>query len=476
MTALVPDVLGTFQWVVLGYFVALNTIYLGLLFVASLEFARHYRRLGFAGHDDIFANPLTPAVSVLVPAFDEEAGIVDSVHAMLDLKYPVHEVVVVDDGSRDGTFAALQAAFDLVEVPRVVPDDVPVVGRVLSIHVAADGRPLVVARKTNGGKADALNLGIDLARHPLVCMVDADALLQHDALLRVAKPFVDDPLRVVATGGVVRPVNSSVVRRGRVGEARVPLALLPRIQVVEYLRAFLIGRTAWSRLGGLLIVSGAFGLFRRDAVVEVGGYARDCIGEDAELVVRLHRRLREAGRDYRVEFVAEPVCWTEVPRSLRVLGAQRRRWARGLAETLLRHRVMVGNPRYGRIGIVVLPYQLVFEVLGPVIELLGVVSVVVGLPLGLVDTDFAWRFAIVAIGYGVVLSLAAVAVEEFSFRHYRRWGDLLRVVVGAILENIGYRQAHAWWRLRGLLQALRGRQHEWGRMERAGFARGERTA
>lgn len=218
-----------------------------------------------------------------------------------------------------------------------------------------------------------------------------------------------------------------------------------------------------------MVISGAFGLFRRDVVLEVGGLAHGTIGEDAELVTRIHRRLREQRRPYRIEFVSDPVCWTEVPTSLRVLASQRRRWARGLAELLHTHRRMVGNPRYGTVGTMALPYMLVFELLGPIVELAGFLSLFVGLAFGMVNLPFAALFLTAAVGYGIFLSFAALAIEELSYRRYRRWRDLVIGLLTAVLENVGYRQLHAWWRLRGLVQALRGRQAEWGVMTRAGF-------
>ena len=332
---LVRELLRVTDWGIFAYFLALNSSYLVLICMAGLEFAKHLRRAPFSGADDMFRSPLTLPVSLIVPAHDEGAGIVAAVQAMTALRYPRYEIVVVDDGSTDDTFERLREQFDLVEVPRVVPGEVPYRSQVLSVHVAR-GNPetLTVVRKTNGGKADALNVGINLARHPLVCMVDADSLLDPDALLSVAKPFGDDPLRVAACGGVVRIANGCKVLGGRVVDVRMPRPWLLRAQVVEYLRAFLMGRTGWSRLGGLVVISGAFGIFRRDLVVRIGGMAHDTIGEDAELVVRLHHYLRERGEDYRVIFVAEPVSWSEAPSRLRVLGRQRRRWHRGIAEIL----------------------------------------------------------------------------------------------------------------------------------------------
>jgi cellulose synthase/poly-beta-1,6-N-acetylglucosamine synthase-like glycosyltransferase len=466
---------------VLTYFILVNTSYLLLLVLATVEFVRHARRHDFAGYDDALASPLTLPVSVLLPAHDEEAGIVESVQAMLGLRYAELEVVVIDDGSTDGTFAALQAAFDLVEVPRVIATDVPTRGRVLSVHVPArSADALVVVRKENGGKADALNTGVNVARYPLVCTVDADSLLDPDALLRVAKPFADDPDRVVATGGVIRAVNGSTVRAGRVVDLRMPRQRLAAVQVVEYLRAFLLGRSGWSRLGALLVISGAFGLFRRDVVVEVGGLDSDVIGEDAELVLRIHRHLREQRRDYRIVFVAEPVSWTEVPATRAVLARQRRRWHRGLTEILWKHRALLLNPRYGRIGLVAVPYFLVFELLAPVVELIGVVVLAASLLLEavsrlagehvvLVSPRYAVLFLGLAYAYAFVLSLAALVVEEFSWHRYSRWRDLGSALIGALLENVGYRQATAWWRLQGILDVVRRTTPTWGTMTRSGF-------
>jgi cellulose synthase/poly-beta-1,6-N-acetylglucosamine synthase-like glycosyltransferase len=469
-TEAVRQLLFVTDWAIFAYFVALNSSYLVLIGLAGMEFARHLRRQPFAGGDDMFRSPLTLPVSLIVPAYNEGAGIVAAVQAMTALRYPRYEIVVVDDGSTDDTFERLREQFDLVEVPRVVPGEVPYRSQVLSVHVARDHpETLTVVRKTNGGKSDALNVGINLSRHPLVCMVDADSVLDPDALLAVAKPFGDDPLRVAACGGVVRIANGCTVVGGRVVDVRMPRRWLLRIQVVEYLRAFLMGRTGWSRLGGLVVISGAFGIFRRDLVVRVGGMAYDTIGEDAELVVRLHHHLRERGEDYRVIFVAEPVSWSEAPSSLRVLGRQRRRWHRGIAEILRKHRGMIVNPRYGRIGLIALPYYVVFELFAPFIELAALVLVPLGLWADAVDLEFAWRFALVAYGYGLLVSLVALVIEEVSFHRYPRWSDLWRGVLAAVLENFGYRQVLAVWQVAGAASAWRGRQAVWGSMQRQGF-------
>ncbi len=420
---LVVDAVQAVDWGVLAYFLLINSSYAMLIALAAAEFFRDLRLAPVASHEDDLASPFTPGVSIVVPAYNEELSIVESVRAMLSLRYPLFEVVVVIDGATDSTFAVLEQAFDLVEVPRVVPSDVPTMKAVEAVYTSSVGGSLTVARKPNSGRADTLNAGVNIARFPLVCFVDADSILDSEALLRVARPFLEDPENVVATGGTLRAVNGCEVVQGRVTEVRMPARWIPRIQVVEYLRAFLLGRTGWSRLSSLLIISGAFGLFKRDVVVECGGLDASCIGEDAELVCHIHRLMREQRRRYRVVFVAEPVSWTEVPFTASALNRQRRRWSRGLAEVLWRYRRMILNPRYGRIGLVTLPYYLVFELLAPFVELLGVLVVAIGLFFGLVNLGFGALFLGVAVGYALLLSLAALIIEEFSFHRYAGWKD-----------------------------------------------------
>ena len=458
-------------WPVLLYVLAINSSYLVLIGLAGADMGRYLRRARIRGVEDASASPLTQAVSVVMPAFDEEASVVGSVSAMLALRHPRHEVVVVDDGSRDATFALLREAFDLVEVPRRLTDEVPVRGAVRSVHVPRGGRsPLVVVRKDNGGRADAVNAGINAARHELVCITDADSVLDPDALLTVSRPFADDPLRVIATGGAVRAVNGSELVGGRVVGVRMPRGWTARFQVVEYLRAFCVGRSGWSRLQSLVLISGAFGMYRRDVLVEVGGLDATCIGEDFELTLRLHRYMREAGRDHRVVFVPEPASWTEVPATAAVLARQRRRWQRGLAETLWRHRRMVGNPRYGRIGLLALPYYVLFELVAPVIELVGVVLTPLAVGLGVVPWEAALLLMALCYGYAVVVTVAALLVEELSFHRSQRWRDLGRGLAAAVLENCGHRQLTALWRVQGLWSLLRGQRQVWGAMDRQGLA------
>ncbi len=458
------------SWVGLGYFLALNSIYLILITVAAVTLGDYFRRKPFSGFQDALKSPVTLPVSVLIPAHNEETGIVESARAVLSLDYPQLELVIVDDGSTDLTFERLRDAFDLVEIPMLVPELVPTIGHIDSVHIARGLDDVTVIRKQSiGQKTDALNAAINIAKYPLLCIVDADAVLDEDALIKVTMPFVDDPQRVVATGGAIRPSNGCTAYRGRITEVGMPKNWLARIQVVEYLRAFLLGRTGWSKLGALLIISGAFGVFRRDVIIDIGGYNQGSIGEDADLVARLHKHMKTNKTPYRIVFVSEPVCWTEVPENITILRRQRRRWSRGLLETIWSNPTLFMNPRYGTLGLLALPYFVLFEILGPIVELTGFVTLIVALAFHFVNFYFAGLFFTAAIFYGILLSILSLFIEEVSYHRYDKWRFLFQTIISALVENFGYRQMHAYWRLEGVIQALRRSDRSWGSMPRKGF-------
>ena len=450
-----------------GYFALLNTTYLVFTCVAWRDVTRYRRTRSYAGVEEAFASPLTPPITVIVPAYNEEAGIVESVRSLLALRYPEFEVIVVNDGSTDATVGKLAEAFELLPVRKALRRTIPT-ARVRAAYASRRHHELWVIDKENGGKADALNAGINAARYPYFCVLDSDAVLEEDALLHVAKPMLDDPDLVAATGGIVRIVNGSRVDHGRVVDIGLPKSWLATVQVVEYFRAFLVGRIGWSRMRSLLIISGAFGLFRRNVVEAAGGFSTRTITEDLELVVRLHRYLHSRGEDYRIAFVPDPVAWTEAPEDLRTLRRQRARWQQGLGESLWHHRRMAGNPRYGAVGLAAVPYFVVFELLGPVVELLAYAVIATSVALGAVSLTFLGAFLAAAILAGFFLSLSALALEEFSFRRYVRGREVGRLLMAAVIENFGYRQLLALWRTLALVDLARGRR-AWGEMRRRGL-------
>jgi cellulose synthase/poly-beta-1,6-N-acetylglucosamine synthase-like glycosyltransferase len=450
--------------VVLAYFLLLNSSYLAMTVLAYFALRRYSRRLKAIDVDELVGMADAPPVTLIAPAYNEEATCVEATRALLTLRYPDYDVVVVNDGSTDRTVEVMRSAFDLAPAARVATAALPT-APVHAIYRSRMHPNLWLIDKENGGKADALNVGLNYCRTPVFCAMDADTLLEPDALVRVVRPFFEDRA-TVAAGGIIRIVNGSTVSLGRVDDVRLPGNLLARMQVLEYLRAFLAGRMAWSALGAMLIISGAFGLFRRETVVAAGGFETDTVGEDMELVVRLHRYCRERDVRYDITFVPDPVAWTECPESLAVLGRQRDRWQRGLAQALVRHRAMLLNPRYGRVGMLAFPYFFFLELIGPAIELLGYLTFVLLLVLGRVTALYAVAFIAVAVVLGMVISIASVCLEELTFRRYRRPGDLARLLLLSLAENFGYRQLSTWWRFRGLVTA---RKMKWGAMTRKGF-------
>jgi len=463
---LLKSVIG-FNRYVIYYFITLNSVYLLLFLVSLWEVVRFVRRTFFSDYQQILKSEMTLPISIVVPAHNEERGIVDTVRSLLQLNYGEFEVLVVNDGSEDGTLEQLVRAFNLRTTDRIYRRTLPT-QKVRGIYASLEVPNLTVVDKEQGGKSDALNAGINLSRYPLFCSVDADSVIEENALLRVVKPFMEHPEEMVAVGGIVRIINGCEVRDGRVVRIGLPRRVLPVFQVVEYLRAFLSGRIGWSVLRSLLIISGAFGLYKKSEVIEVGGYDSQTDTEDLELVVKLHENLKKRKVKYRIVFVPDPVCWTEVPEKFKTLLMQRNRWHRGLLQSFRLHWRMLLNPKYGVIGTLALPYFLVFEMLGPFVEVLGYLSVILAYFLGILNMEFFLLFLLVAVFYGVFLSIAAVLLEEISFRRYPAWEDLARLIWYAIWENIGYRQLLALFKVKAFFDFI-GRRRRWGEMGHRGF-------
>jgi cellulose synthase/poly-beta-1,6-N-acetylglucosamine synthase-like glycosyltransferase len=467
------DFIYWFNLGVLFYFIALNSTYLFLFLVSLREVFRFVRRTFFSDYGQIMQSEMTWPISILVPAHNEEKTIVETVRSLQMINYGEFEIIVVNDGSTDKTLLRLREAFSLGRLDKVyrrVIETAPV----RAVYGSIEYPNLIVIDKEKGGKADALNAGINISRYPLFCSVDADSIIEDNALLRVVKPFMEHPDETVAAGGIVRIVNGCEVKDGRVVRISLPDRALPIFQVVEYLRAFLTGRVGWSVMRSLLLISGAFGIYRKEEVVQVGGYAHDTDTEDLELVVRLHEAMRQAKRPYRVVFVPDPVCWTEVPSTWRVLWRQRNRWHRGMLQSLWGHKRMLLNPRYGALGIFAVPYFVFFEMFGPFVEILGYLAVAISWALGLLNTTFFLLFLTMAILYGIFLSVAAVLLEEMSFRRYPSWEDLMKLLFFGVLENFGYRQLLALFKVKAFWDFVRRKRH-WGRMDRSGFKKHEPT-
>jgi len=450
------------------YYLACNFAYLMMLIIALKTSAMHQRRLESIQLSWFKESPMAPPITIIAPAHNEESSIRVAVRNLLELDYPQLEIIVVNDGSTDHTLEELRAEFRLRQV-RIVhvteAQSAPVRGLYRS---DADARLLVIDKEGGGSKADAVNAGLNAATSPYVCIVDADSLLERDALLRIIVPILEDPKRVVAVGGIIRVLNGSVIQGGQLQRVRLPRKSIEVIQVIEYLRAFLIGREAWAQGNMLTIISGAFGVFRTDLVRAVGGYRPQSIGEDFDLVARLHRHLLEKKTDYEIRFVPDPMCWTEVPSDMQSLGRQRARWQKGLLDVLWPNRDMLFRPRYGRIGCLALPYLWLFELAAPIIEIGGIVSIVLAACLGVLSHEFFLQFLLFGYAFATVISIGSVLLEEITYKRYNDWQDVVRLVSYCFLEHFPYRQFHMVWRLQGLWQYLRG-DLAWKPLKRKGL-------
>jgi cellulose synthase/poly-beta-1,6-N-acetylglucosamine synthase-like glycosyltransferase len=463
----IADALLLIGWFVLGYYLLVNGMYLVVHIAALFELRSDLKRRAAGTMYQRFSSPFFPGVTVVVPAYNEEAVIVENVQSLLNLNYPELEIVVVNDGSDDETLSRLRSAFDLHPIDAEIPFDIPS-EPIEAVYHSEDAPGLRVIDKENGGRADAVNAGIWLAEQPLFCTIDADSIIDRDGLLQAVEPFLERPEETVATGGTIRVANGCTIENGTIKSVNLPDNRLAGLQTMEYLRAFYSGRLGLDRLNALMLISGAFGVFRTDLVREVGGYETESITEDFELTLRLHRYLREQDRAYNVEFVPEPVVWTEVPESPATFSRQRRRWYRGLLDTMARHRKMIGRRRYGSPGVFGYPAFLFAEVLGPLIEGFGYVLVPLAFLIGAADASFVLLYFGLTVGFGVFLSWFGIFSEVWSFRRYDRPKQVLYLLGYGILENFGFRQWKTLIAWRGLFEYLRG-DTSWGEMQRSGF-------
>ena len=457
------------QWFFLSYLALINGGYIALNLLSMVSISQYMsgRALDRLPHSSGFE----PPVSLLVPAYNEAATIVASIRSLLQLNYPQFEIIVVNDGSSDQSMAELVREFGLVDYPTANWSQVPC-QPIRGFYRSTKYERLRVIDKENGGKADALNAGLNAARYPLFCGMDADSVLDPNALFKVAQPFIDNPL-TIATGGTIRIANGCTVSGGHLEKVRLPHSLIAGFQIVEYLRAFLFGRLGWSPLNAVLIISGAFGLFKKSCVVEAGGYRTDTVGEDMELIVRLHRLHRLARKPYAISYVPDPICWTEAPESLAVLKRQRTRWQRGLAESLTANLRLLFHPRSGMVGWLAFPFFLLFELLGPVVEVVGYASLILGGIFGLISPEAFRSFMFLGLSFGILLSTSALLLEQMSFRLYPSGRQLVWLTLVALLENLGYRQLIAWWRFQGLMRWVFRTERRWGEMTRVASWRRE---
>ncbi|MEZ7172177.1 glycosyltransferase [Sporosarcina sp. OR05] len=438
-----------------------------IMFILAFRTLRKERSLDRRELDSRFINAFySKPVTILVPAYNEETGILATIHSLLSLDYPQTELLIIDDGSKDRTAAVVIQQFRMRKAEKHIDPKLKT-KNVIEMYQSEIHPNLWLIRKENGGKGDALNVGINYARYPYFCTIDGDSILDNSSLLRVMKPIIMSDGKVIAAGGNVRIVNGLDVEYGAVSAVKLSGRPFVVMQIVEYLRAFLMGRIALSKYNLVLIISGAFSVFSKKMVIRAGGFSTTTIGEDMEIVVKLQRMLKEEKLDHRIEFVPDPVCWTEAPQTLSVLRKQRRRWHQGLLESLWTHRKMTLNPKYGAVGMISVPYFWIIECLGPVIELAGYAYVVTAFFLGGIYYEYAVSLMLLLVLYGTVFSMGAVLLESWSLRTFPKMRDVFKMMVLTLTEVFWYRPLTLIWRVEGLIRSLM-RISSWGEMERVG--------
>jgi poly-beta-1,6-N-acetyl-D-glucosamine synthase len=447
------------------YVLVVNSIYLLITIFSHLNISSIMKRSRFTRYQSLAGSERVPPVSILVPAYNEELTIIENVRSLLALHYPQYEVIVINDGSKDETLQVLIREFGLIRQPHARIRNVVHSSPVNGIYHNPQYPQLYVIDKENGGKADSLNAGINLSHYPLIASIDADSLLEKDALIRMAQVYMENPEETVAIGGNVRIANGCLIEDGIVKEVKLPDKLLPMFQTIEYMKAFLGGRIGWSSINGLIIVSGAFGLFRKDCVIKVGGYREGYPGEDMNIIIKLHKYMLENKQKYRVAFCPDAVCWTQAPDTFRILSSQRKRWGRGNLKNMLEYRHMLFNPKYKVMGLLTMPYNVLFETLNPYFKLTGLLALLGYSWMDMTNAHIVLVFMAINLLFGYMLTVSAILLEERAFRRYPKMSDLAKLLGYGFLMFFGYYQLGAIWRLLGHIEFFR-KNNTWGVMTR----------
>ena len=463
-----------FQYLFILYGVAAIASYLVLAIVSVVETIEYKRKNSYVNYKEIMSSNNAPTISIIAPAYNESLNIVENVRSLLSNHYVNYDVIIVNDGSKDDSLEKLIKIYNLVKVDYLINEQIPTKPLRNGIYKSTNPalEKLIIVDKENGGKADALNMGLNISTSEYVACIDVDCLLLEDSLQKMVKPFLEvTDRKVIAAGGVIRISNSCIVKEGKLHDVNFPKKLIEQGQILEYIRAFLLGRMAWSRLNGLLLISGAFGLFDKKIAIKVGGYDKDTVGEDMELVVRMRGYMEEQKRTYKVVYIPDPLCWTEAPDNYKIFISQRNRWTRGTIETLKKHRKIGFNPKYNILGLVSYPYWFFFERLAPIIEFVGVIYFAILIATNKIRWDYAFGFIILAYLFTVVFSLIAIITEELTYHQYKKKGTGIHLVIIAFLEPFVNHPFVLYAAIRGNIDYYFNKKKKWGEMTRKGMAK-----
>ena len=453
-------------------FLAISS-YIVLALISIFETVNYMKKNSFVNYKDIISSSISPSISIIAPAYNETLNIVENVSFLLSLHYASYDVIIVNDGSKDDSLEKLIKAYDLVKIEYTINNQIPTKplreGVFKSTNPAFD--KLIVVDKENGGKADALNTGLNISSNKYVACIDVDCLLVEDSLQKMIKPFLEsNEAKVIASGGVIRIANSCIIKDGKLIDVNLPKNIIVRGQILEYLRAFLLGRMAWSKLNGLLVISGAFGMFDKKIAIEVGGYDTNTVGEDMEIIVRMRRYMEEQKTTYKVAYIPDPLCWTEAPDNFKIFISQRNRWTRGTIETLKKHKKIGFNPNYNVLGKLSYPYWLIFERYAPIIEVVGIFYFIFLIIVGKVEWDYAIAFIVLAYLFTVLFSIITIITEELTYHQYKKKGIVLQLIITALLEPVINHPVVLYSAIKGNYDYYFNKKIKWGEMVRKGMS------
>jgi len=471
-TSTVHIIIVIFHYLFLIYTISVITSYIILAVVSSFETIEYFRKNSFVNYKEIVSSSISPSISIIAPAYNESLNIIENVRSLLSNHYANYDVIIVNDGSKDDSLEKLIKAYDLVCVDYLINEQIET--KPLREGIFKSTNPafekLIIVDKENGGKSDALNFGLNISKSNYVACIDVDCLLLEDALQKMIKPFLEaTDYKVIATGGVIRIANSCIIKDGALLDVNMPKKLIERAQILEYLRSFLLGRMAWSRLNGLLVISGAFGLFDRKIAVEIGGYDINTVGEDMEIIVRMRRHMEEMKKKYKVAYIPDPLCWTEAPDNYKTLISQRNRWTRGTIETLRKHRKIGLNRNYNNLGMLSFPYWFIYERMAPIIEIVGLIYFIILIATKNVRWDYALAFFTVAYLFTIIFSLVAIFSEELTYHQYKKKGTGFKLILTTLLEPFTLHPFILYAALRGNFDYYFNKKKKWGEMTRKGL-------
>ncbi len=467
-----------YEGAVFFYGTTLLLIY-AILAILSLTAVRRFNKLdSHIDYDLLLNSEHTPGVSVIAPAFNETLTIIENVHSLLNLNYSNYEVIIVNDGSTDDSLEKMVKEFELAQVDYAYNERLKTrpVHKILKSTNPAYANLLVVDKENGKAKADATNAGINVSAFDYFLCTDVDSILDRDTIMKLIKPVLDeDKKRIIAIGATLRMANSCIIEQGYMKQVVVPKQLLPRFQEIEYIRSFVLGKMGWSVINCVPNVSGGLGLFDKEIAINAGGYDPLSFGEDMELVIRMMTYCVNYDIDYSIRYIPITLCWTEGPASIKVYGRQRSRWARGLAQLMWAHKKTIFNPRYGKLGLIVMPYNLIFELLAPIIEAIGVVYYIIIIMVGAINWEYAKVLLVFVYTYAIMISTLSVLWDQLTYHTYKSWREILVLCVTALFEMIAYHPLIVFYSIKGYFNFIANRKHSWGNMQRQGFGQAGRT-